>query len=591
MTVSREHLYRVLLIAVAVLIAYGNILNHQFVWDDTWIIVDNPRLTHLADLPSLFFTEDKIAGSTGYYRPITYVSFLLDRVLWGGSPIGFNLTNLLLQLAAAVLFYLVVLELFKKPRYALVAALIFALNPIANETVNFHSGGRNTLLCAVFTLATVWLHARRKPVGAAVCFALAILCKEFGLLVPVLLFLYDRLIAREKVRWTYYLAYAGAIVGYFVLRSSVVQSANFLKLASFSNLVLLTPRLLVRYLENMLWPLRLQTMYEIPAPVFDGTTALCLAGLVVFAGAALWFRKRPEIVFGITCFFLFMAPVSGVLPLGVTMMADRYAYFSAMGIALVVAYLIDLAQPKVVIAVTAALCLWFGATDLQRNGYWRDEFALFNKMIEDVPQRAVGYWNLGLSYYNRDDFDNAARYFNKACFGTNENNIELIWLGELFWEMRKYDDAIRVTRMRMEQEPQNPHPYLMLSRIYGDMGDRGQEAAFRQQALALFAGTEQVTAERASDEWRKAKQLEAEGSRFSAKYTYQKALGIEPNYVPALVSLGALDQELGNHVSAERFLSRALQLAPNDVEAQRCLAKVREGGVGGPGAGGGGKGR
>jgi len=30
--------------------------------------------------------------------------------------------------------------------------------------------------------------------------------------------------------------------------------------------------------------------------------------------------------------FLFMLPVSGIIPLGLTTMADRYVYFSSMGL-------------------------------------------------------------------------------------------------------------------------------------------------------------------------------------------------------------------------------------------------------------------
>ena len=99
---------------------------------------------------------------TGYYRPLTYVSFLIDRSIWGLNPLGFNITNLILHIAVALTFYLLMAELFKKEYYAFIAALIFSLHPIANETVNFHAGGRNTMLCALFCTPLHFLSHQEK---------------------------------------------------------------------------------------------------------------------------------------------------------------------------------------------------------------------------------------------------------------------------------------------------------------------------------------------------------------------------------------------------------------------------------------------
>jgi len=71
----KPFIYRIIFITVLLLAVYGNTLNHSFVWDDHDIIVDNPQLEKLTNIPSLFLSEDRIEGSSGYYRPLTYVSF------------------------------------------------------------------------------------------------------------------------------------------------------------------------------------------------------------------------------------------------------------------------------------------------------------------------------------------------------------------------------------------------------------------------------------------------------------------------------------------------------------------------------------
>ena len=154
MTDSQKTLLcRFTLITILLVAVYGSTFTNRFVWDDLDVIVKNSLLENFTNLPKLFLYEDRTGdGLTGYYRPVTYISFLLDRSIWGLNPVGFNITNVILHISAVLLFYRVLFALFKKERVAFVAALIFALHPIAVESVNFHAGGRNTLLSACFAL-------------------------------------------------------------------------------------------------------------------------------------------------------------------------------------------------------------------------------------------------------------------------------------------------------------------------------------------------------------------------------------------------------------------------------------------------------
>src|SRR5690242_1500685 len=59
----------------------------------------------------------------GNYQPLTYVSLMLDRTLWGTSPAGFHATNLVLHAINAALLFLVIRALTGSTlRSALVAA-------------------------------------------------------------------------------------------------------------------------------------------------------------------------------------------------------------------------------------------------------------------------------------------------------------------------------------------------------------------------------------------------------------------------------------------------------------------------------------
>jgi hypothetical protein len=208
---------------LGVVAVYLRTLSHGFIWDDNSIIVDNPIFDKLSNIPKFFLIEDTIDGiSSGYYRPITYASFALERAIWGMNPLGLNINNLFLHILVTLLFYRVVAALFKRENLAFVAALIFALHPIAGETINFHAGGRNTLLSACFALLSLLYYIKRKPVPSTIWFLLAIFSKEFALLLPIFFVLYDTRIEKVKFRFAAYAPFVVCIIIYLVLRMFVL---------------------------------------------------------------------------------------------------------------------------------------------------------------------------------------------------------------------------------------------------------------------------------------------------------------------------------------------------------------------------------
>lgn len=339
MTGSQKQLIRRIgLIVLLVVAVYAPTLRHGFVWDDAFIIVNNPLLEKPGNIPGFFLSEDTIEESTGYYRPIPYASFALERSLWGVNPAGYHGVNLVLHILVVLLLYRVLSTLFQKERLALIAALVFALHPVAGETVCFLSGGRNTLLAACFGLLAFLFHLGKKPLPALAAFTVAIFSKEFALLFPALFLLADTRLAREKVRCTPYLPYLAAIAGYLSLRAVAVQKANFLSAINLSD-AMAAPYLVVRYALNMLAPVRLKLLYSINPGMIAASA--CLALLVAGAVACSYVRNRDEIVFSACWFLLFLLPVINIIPLRTTtVLADRYAYFSLMGFSLALATLI-----------------------------------------------------------------------------------------------------------------------------------------------------------------------------------------------------------------------------------------------------------
>jgi tetratricopeptide (TPR) repeat protein len=578
MTDSQKTLvYRFTFITLLLLAAYGNTLNHGFVWDDINIIVDSPLTESLSNIPRFFISEDMADGPTGYYRPITYVSFALDRAIWGLNPVGFNITNLVLHILATLLFYRVISALFKREDLALAAALIFSLHPIAGETVNFHAGGRNTLLCACFSMLSLLFYAKKKHLPALACFTLALFSKEFALLLPALFFMHDRMVSKEKSRWAFYIPVIIAILCYLGLRSyAVTRNANLLKAANISDAIWIMPQIIGSYLMHMAFPAGLKTMYDVNTNVtllsFISYSVLILA----LAGMAVIFRKKSEVVFAIIIFFLFLLPVTNIFPLGITMMADRYAYFSLFGFSLALAYCICLAPRKAVLLVMALLCLFFITTDIRRNSYWKDELSLFTQMAKDAPEMSVGFQNLGYAYFDKGDFANADKYLTAAYDKTDVNAGMLAGSASKFWEMNKLDKAITALNKQIELEPKNPQSYIMASRISEEMGNKALAKSYHDKAEALYPGIFEIMEKRVIFACRQGEALMAKHDNDAAERLFKEALTIDPAFVPALVDMGSLFAEKGDIPKSLHYFTKATSLDPLDPAAHYNLSKVYE---------------
>ena len=573
---DRSHIYRYIFIIVLILTVYGNTLKHGFVWDDFEIIINNPLLNNLSNIPRFFISEDKIDDPTSYYRPLTYVSFSLDRAVWGLNPVGYNITNLLLHIVVSLVFYRVVAAFFKREDLAFVSALIFALHPIAGETVNFHAGGRNTLLCACFTLLSLFYYISRKHLPAIAFFTLAIFSKEFALLLPAVFLLYDRRIRTGKTDWAQYAPYLVATAVYLGMRSFVVVNGNLFKSANFSDTLWNTPGIFIRYLGNMVFPLNLKTIYEVNTQVDWFSTTVYSVLLAALIGSAIIWRNRSEILFSISLFLLFLLPVSNLFSLGTAMMADRYAYFALLGFSLGLAYAILRAGKRVVIPVMVLLCMFYGVIDVWRNGFWENETTFFTRMTKDAPEMSTGFQNLGYNYFINRDYANAERYLTDAYSKKALSGTMLRGSAFMFLEMNKPEKALAVINVMIRNEPGNPHPSFLAGRIYEQMGDKSLAGFYFDKAAALDPEVFKRIRERAVFSCRRGQELVSSKNLDAAERHLKDALSTDPGFIPAHVDIGRVYAEKSDFNASLHYFARAATLDPLNPAPHLGIAMTYE---------------
>lgn len=239
---DRAPWYAVVLVGLAIAILHGGILFAGFIMDD-YVYLSQVRNLGWSDYPSLLVRETLSvdassvwwtpAGELPYYRPLAILSFAIDYAAWGLNPFGFHLVNLLLHLFCAFLIWRIALRFFSRRWSAATAAIVFSLHPVHCEAV-FWISGRFDLLVAAASMGSIlsymkWREQEQRStawvIASLFLYAVALACKETGIMVPVVIASAEILGWSPSGRarfprslWIVGAAYAGIGGAYFALR-------------------------------------------------------------------------------------------------------------------------------------------------------------------------------------------------------------------------------------------------------------------------------------------------------------------------------------------------------------------------------------
>jgi tetratricopeptide (TPR) repeat protein len=166
----------------AVLAVYSPVLDGQFIWDDGYLVGENPLFRSPVFGWEVFRHYLYVDSLAVYYRPVQNLSFILDYWLWHDTPFGFHLTNILLHGSSAFLLYCLLRRIlpsligpdiapvgrrdWSSKCVAFAIALVWAIHPIHNAAVAYISGRADSLI-AFFMLSAWLLYLRSERAPAA----------------------------------------------------------------------------------------------------------------------------------------------------------------------------------------------------------------------------------------------------------------------------------------------------------------------------------------------------------------------------------------------------------------------------------------
>jgi tetratricopeptide (TPR) repeat protein len=556
-------------VARAALTAHRQALRAGLLFDDAEIVRDNRRLeVHDAgDWHRLLaggYWEGE--GRDLLWRPLTMASFAAQRAA-GAGPRGYHAVNLLLHALVAAALFLLALRLTGDRLTSALAALLFAVHPLASEAVTLAVGRADLLVALAALLVLILLWGGRRPAArgwrlAAIFLltAAACLAKESGFALPLLAALLafcpglaggetapgERRAGRQEVRRPGALrtdlvalaAVAGAAAVVLAARVAVLGRLmrpglpalgdNPIAHSLFWEGRFEALRLLARGAGLFLWPGTLSVDYShaaITVPPVDAVAVVSItAGLAALALVLWMLRRRPVALLG-GLFFLaaHLLTANLITPIG-TIFAERLLYLPMAGLCLLAA---DLAVGGGRLLGGLAAGRGGGGAALRRGGAlaaallavgiaaalmvrtdrrereYVDDLTLWRATVAAVPLSAKARYNHGRSL--------AARGEHREALGEYRRSLEIL--------------------------PDQPEPLNNLAATLLRLDRPGE-------ALAALDRAVEVAPEAADPAFNRALTLRRLGRREEAAREFRRGAGIDPERARELAARGGTWREL-----------------------------------------------
>ena len=559
---GRPALLALALFALAVAL-YWPARGHQFLtYDDLGYVKDNPRVGQGLTGANVAWAFTTLAQAN--WHPLTWLSHMLDVELYGVSPGGHHLTNVLLHGFNAALVLLVLYGISGRLGASTLVAALFAAHPLNVESVAWIAQ-RKTLLSTAFGLLALWAYlpyARRggrwRYALVAVLLVASLLAKPMLVTLPLLLLLLDRFalgrfgpgaatrLVLEKVPLLVLCAASGVMTIVAQRAGGAVASLQALPpLVRAGNAAVAY----VAYLLQALWPAGLAVFYPHPRRPLPLALAAGAALLLAAATVAAWRAeaKHPFLAMGWLWYLVTLVPVIGIIQVGSQSRADRYVYVPLIGIFMMAAWALDAAAARggrrdaAAYAAAAALGLVLAFPTRAQIHRWKDTATLFTHTAAVTGPNAVAEFNLGLV-----DVD-----------------------------ARRWPQAIARFQESARLDPAYADAHSNLGAAYAEAGDVTAAIPHLQRAARQSPGSARIEANLATVLARARRHAEA------AEH-FRLALAADPGSVPSLLGLGFALFETGQREEAERAFAEALTRQPSAAGALRgrlCLTLFAKGNV------------
>lgn len=552
-------LLRAFFLIVVIFAAYAPMLSSPFkTMDDQFSIVSNQAIKDPAQWGKLF--KQGYFNDHSYYRPLVNLSFMLEYSCHKLDPFFYNMDNLLIHIANALLVWLLV-GILVNFEVGFWAALFFGVHPIQWEAV-CNISGRAILLSVFFGLISFIAHLKERRILALFAFIAALLCKESAAMLLPVLFVHAWLY-RKDMRWIW--SWGAVAVAYVCLRKYLGITETFpWRNAHDHTLGILTfLRSVVTDLRLFIYPVDLH--FDRSMPLFTGIFERG-AMLTVFISlvAVSWLgiaRKGLSTLhwLALAWFALSLLPVSqivttiGVQP-GSISTAEHFLYAASVPVFMLLAdaglKFVQYAQGRQVLArvlygsIIALFFLSLFFTSVGQSTIARSEEWMMARSLAIQPQNARLQSSLGMIYALRGEYAPAEQRFRNAVAGDPQNARYRISLAQSLCDQGRCAEALG--QFILIQDPGT----------LKDLWMRNTEKAFLHVQADIKAGREL-----GPQDWSAVGVYHAKmGNMDEAAAAFGRVLAIKPEDADAIFNLASIYEARGETEHALAHYNELLAL-------------------------------
>ena len=645
MNISKIETVSILLFFVSLsILIYSNSLNVPFVFDDVSRIQENSQVR----IDNLSFTELREAAfgkNSTENRPVANISFALNYYFHQYLLPGYHVVNIIIHVLTGISLYLFirttlyVLKAGKKgstsesinPSFiAFFAALFWIVNPVHTQSVTYIVQRQNSLAAMFFIMSFLFcikgrlgqrekssttksekitkkdLQKRKRskikdqsktiPLkfgrsfhylwfgGSALCWILALGCKENAATLPFFVILYEwyffQDISREwlKRNIKYFLGififfcliavlYLGPDPSEMILNNRDYARGEF----TFSQRVLTQFRVVIYYLGLLLYPhpSRLRLDYDFPLShslIHPLTTLLSLGAIIGCIVLAFYLAKKDRLIsFCIFWFFGNLVIESSFIPLAV--IYEHRTYLPSMSVCLLVVLLgfRYLRQKWVVAGFMCTVVIIFSIWTYQRNMVWKDAVTFWTDNVKKEPNKARPLKNLADALLKEGKFEKAVFHFQEALKMDPKDERAHLLLGEALQEIGRVDEAIHHYSEALRIKPNYPEALVKLGNALASKGNHDEAMQHYTEALRIRPNYEGALNNMGIAMMRQGRLQEA------LQY-FSKVLRLNPEFVQAYNNMGYILAQQGKTDEAIRNYEKALSIEPDFVQALNNLA-------------------
>jgi hypothetical protein len=469
-------------------------------YDDSWLIVDNPYFEPGAwATPWLAFTDlskEARLGLGAEYLPLRDLLVWLEVQAFGKWAPGMHTVSVLMYAGAVLALRGALVRTFGARLAVELASLLFALHPVHVESVAWLAGQKD-ILALLFVCLGLFAHAgdsRWRRLTVPLCVLAACLAKSMSVAVIVLLFAQDWVRGR-RFDARLYAAACAVVVGALAVHMHVGKVVGMVTAPAggsrMTALITMGP-VWLKYLALGFLPWRACIAHDVPDRL--SWDAAALAGYVMiaaWAALALWGARRGWRKPGYTFLWFFgpLAPVSQVIAPLQNRMTDRYLWLSVLVPCLLIAWSLEALRERLpdgyaalVRSLGALLVLGLAALTVQRAVLFTDDVLLFVDATERTQWSLEAPYQLAQALSARAEPEQAIAAYNMTLERVKDRPGHVIarraanGLASLLAQRGRLPEAEVVLRRALLRFPGDPIVRGNLAKVLRGLG-RDEEAA------------------------------------------------------------------------------------------------------------------